>query len=46
MLPAQLARLYFWLGDALFWQDRLDEMVALGEEGLRLFGRANRSRLP
>jgi len=38
-LPAaQLARLYFWLGDALCWQDRLDEMTSLGEEGLRLFG--------
>ena len=38
VLPALLARLYFWLGDVLFWQMRLDEMVALGEEGLRLFG--------
>ena len=35
---ARLARLYYWLGDVLFWQDRLDEMAALGEEGLRLFG--------
>ena len=39
VLPARLARLYYWLGDALFWQDRYDEMVALGEEGLRLFGK-------
>ncbi len=38
LLPARLARLYYWLGDVLFWQDRLDEMAALGEEGLRLFG--------
>ena len=36
--PTRLARLYYWLGDVLFWQDRLDEMAALGEEGLQLFG--------
>ena len=44
--PAQLARLYFWLGDALFWQDRLAEMARLVRKGCDCSARANRSRLP
>jgi predicted ATPase/DNA-binding SARP family transcriptional activator len=34
----ELVRLYFWLGDALFWQNRMDEMLQAGEEGLALVG--------
>jgi tetratricopeptide (TPR) repeat protein len=29
-----IARLYWWLGEALWWQDRYDEMAHLGEQGL------------
>jgi tetratricopeptide (TPR) repeat protein/regulation of enolase protein 1 (concanavalin A-like superfamily) len=36
--PKELARLYFWVGDALYWQGRFREMAQLGEEGLALLG--------
>jgi len=36
LAPDRLARFYFWLGDALFWQYRWPEVVALGKEGLDL----------
>ena len=46
LAPAQLARLYFWLGDSLYWQNRHQEMARLGEEGLILLGdAANRSKV-
>jgi adenylate cyclase len=36
-LPArELVPLYWWLGDALFWQGRHDEMLHTAEEGLSL----------
>jgi tetratricopeptide (TPR) repeat protein len=34
LAPRDLARIYFWLGEVLFWQGRLDERVRIGEEGL------------
>jgi class 3 adenylate cyclase/tetratricopeptide (TPR) repeat protein len=33
-----LVRLYYWLGDALFWQSRYEEMLSLAQEGLALLG--------
>lgn len=33
-----LVLLYHWLGDALFWQGRYDEVIELGEAGLELLG--------
>jgi predicted ATPase/regulation of enolase protein 1 (concanavalin A-like superfamily) len=36
--PRERVRLYHWLGDALFWQGRYDEVIRLGEEGLQLLG--------
>jgi class 3 adenylate cyclase/tetratricopeptide (TPR) repeat protein/regulation of enolase protein 1 (concanavalin A-like superfamily) len=38
LAPRELARLYYWLGEAAFWQSRYDDMLRLGEEGLRLLG--------
>ena len=38
-LPSrELVRLYFWLGDVMFWQGRYDEKIRIGEEGLALLG--------
>ena len=34
--PQALAVLIFWLGEALFWQNRWKERVHVGEEGLSL----------
>ncbi|GAB4580330.1 MAG: hypothetical protein Fur0022_30700 [Anaerolineales bacterium] len=33
-----LARLFYWLGEVLFWQNRYEEPIHLGEEGLALLG--------
>lgn len=33
-----LVRLYYWLGEVLFWQERYGEQVRLGEAGLALLG--------
>ncbi|MBM3240654.1 zinc-ribbon domain-containing protein [Candidatus Poribacteria bacterium] len=36
LAPRELVRLYYWLGAALSWQSRFDEMLRVGEEGLAL----------
>jgi tetratricopeptide (TPR) repeat protein len=36
--PHEMVRLYGWLGDVLWWQNRYDEMIRIGEEGLALLG--------
>jgi tetratricopeptide (TPR) repeat protein len=41
--PRELVRLYFWLGEALWWQNRSEEVISLGEEGLALLGEASES---
>jgi tetratricopeptide (TPR) repeat protein len=38
-----IARLYWWLGEALWWQGRYDEMAHLGEQGLAVLGADARS---
>ncbi len=34
----EMARLYHWLGESLWWQNRNDEQIRVGEEGLALLG--------
>jgi class 3 adenylate cyclase/tetratricopeptide (TPR) repeat protein len=41
--PSELTRLFYWLGEVLFWQNQYEEPVHLGEEGLFLLGDNNRS---
>jgi len=36
--PRQLAKLYHWIGDALWWQGRYDEVIRYGEMGLDILG--------
>jgi tetratricopeptide (TPR) repeat protein len=36
--PRVLVRLYYWLGDVMYWQNRLGEMARIGEEGRALLG--------
>lgn len=36
--PRGLVRLYYWLGEVFFWQNRSDERIHIGEEGLALLG--------
>jgi tetratricopeptide (TPR) repeat protein len=36
--PSELVRLYYWLGEALYWQSRYDDMIRIGEKGLALLG--------
>jgi len=44
VLPAQdLTRLFYWLGEVLFWQNSYEEPIHLGEEGLALLGNQNDS---
>jgi tetratricopeptide (TPR) repeat protein len=38
LAPRQIARLYWWVADILFWQSRYDDMIRYGEEGLKLLG--------
>jgi DNA-binding SARP family transcriptional activator len=38
-----LARLHFWLMDVLTWQDRVDEVIEAGEQGLALLGEEDES---
>ncbi|MFN2230664.1 MAG: AAA family ATPase [Anaerolineae bacterium] len=38
LTPREMARLYYWLGESLWWQDRNDEQIRIGEEGLALLG--------
>ncbi|MCB9134061.1 MAG: AAA family ATPase [Anaerolineales bacterium] len=43
-LPAhQLTRLFYWLGEVLFWENSYNEPMHLGEEGLVLLGSQNES---
>ncbi len=43
-LPAQeLTRLFYWLGEVLFWQNKYEEPIHLGEEGLALLGGSHES---
>jgi tetratricopeptide (TPR) repeat protein len=41
--PGELVRLYFRLGDVLYWHNRWDELIRIGEEGLSLLGEDTRS---
>ncbi len=36
--PRDLVRLYYWLGEVLYWQDRHEDRMRIGEEGLALLG--------
>jgi len=38
LAPRDLVRLYYWLGETLWWQDRYDDRIRIGEEGLALLG--------
>jgi class 3 adenylate cyclase/tetratricopeptide (TPR) repeat protein len=38
LAPEELVRLYWWLGDSLFWQTRGTEMRSIAAEGLALLG--------
>jgi tetratricopeptide (TPR) repeat protein/regulation of enolase protein 1 (concanavalin A-like superfamily) len=40
LAPQELARLVFWLGDALFWQGRAGEIIGPAEEALALLKEA------
>jgi len=42
----ELTRLSSWLADALYWQNRLDEMIEIGQEGLALLGDDTESPAP
>ena len=41
LAPANLTRLFHWLGEVYFWQNRYLEPVHLGEEGLYILGEDN-----
>jgi tetratricopeptide (TPR) repeat protein len=41
--PKALARLFYWLGEVLFWQGRYEAPIHLGEEGLYLLGEDNKN---
>jgi class 3 adenylate cyclase/tetratricopeptide (TPR) repeat protein len=41
--PHELTRLFYWLGETLFWRNAFDEPIHLGEEGLELLGGYNES---
>ncbi len=38
LAPRELVRLYYWLGEVLWWQSRHDDRLRVGEEGLALLG--------
>ena len=38
-----LTRLFYWLGEVLFWQNQYEEPIHLGEEGLYYLGDNNRN---
>jgi len=38
-----LTRLFYWLGEALFWQNQFEEPIHLGEEGLYYLGENNKN---
>ena len=37
-----LTRLFYWLGETLFWQNQFEEPIHLGEEGLYYLGENNK----
>ena len=41
--PTELTRLFYWLGEVLFWQNRYEEPIHLGEDGLFLLRDNNQS---
>ncbi|MBN1811108.1 MAG: AAA family ATPase [Anaerolineae bacterium] len=43
--PRELVRLYYWLGEVMWWQGRCDEQVRIGKEGLALLGDAGAETL-
>jgi adenylate cyclase len=43
LAPRELVRLYYGLGGTLWWQNRYDEMLRLGEAGLALLGEETES---
>jgi tetratricopeptide (TPR) repeat protein len=38
-----LTRLFYWLGETLFWQNKFEEPIHLGEEGLYYLGENNKN---
>jgi predicted ATPase/class 3 adenylate cyclase/regulation of enolase protein 1 (concanavalin A-like superfamily) len=36
--PRALVRLYHWLGEVVYWEQRIDERIRIGREGLALLG--------
>jgi adenylate cyclase len=38
LAPSKVVPLYYWLGSILWWQNRLEEAIRGGEEGLALLG--------
>jgi len=38
LAPRELVRIYHYLGETLWWQERLDDCIRTGEEGLALLG--------
>ena len=38
LAPRELVRLYYWLGEVVYWQSRHDDRIRVGEEGLALLG--------
>jgi len=38
LAPRELVRLYYWLGEVLYYQSRYDDRIRVGEEGLALLG--------
>ncbi len=38
LAPGELVRIYWWLGEVLFWQGQFDDELRLAEEGLALLG--------
>ncbi len=44
LLPAEeITRLFYWLGEVLLWQNKYEEPIHLGEEGLSMLGREEES---
>ncbi len=41
--PMALTRLFYWLGEVLFWQNQYEEPIHLGEEGLYYLGENNKN---
>jgi tetratricopeptide (TPR) repeat protein len=39
----ELTRLFYWLGETLFWQNKFEEPIHLGEEGLYYLGENNKN---